>query len=1140
MSIRSLSCFVLLSILLWSSALCFAQGGTAAINGRVVDPQNLAVPGATVIARNVETSIERSTKTTADGLYHLISLQPGSYDVTIRGANFAQAVAKGVHINVGDAIDLNFKLQLPGVETEVVVTGQAPLIETTKTDISSTINDADLARLPVTNAQGGGGGSGINDFASMALTAPGVRQDQSSVSFDLVGPGAYNDRDTIYNIDGGNIRDQVTAGRDGLGASVDEIKEFQVLTNNYNAEYGQAGGLIINAVTKSGTNTIHGDFHFFGRGRNLTASTLFYNLGLYADPSSCPAKNLDSSGNLKTLSGCPRAPFFKHETGFTLGGPLIKNKTFWFASYEKLLQGAPATLSPPGTFDFSTGVATPSPGNITIQQPDDEVLWSVKLDHKLTTGNLVSARFNAQRITLDNQLVQIASIASPESLVALVTHDHTLNLSLTSTVTPHLVNEARFFWHRFLNGIPTKSQSPAIQGSNFYFGAAFCCPQGGEQNRYQGTDNLSWVHGTHTFKAGINFSYFPYFSLFQQVHFGRWRHGSAFPPTGPGGANPPTALDFGAGPGAIHAKDNIYGWYVQDTWKITPSLTLNYGLRWDYEAGAFRGGYVFKNGTCFQGNGIIPACSSDKNNFQPRLGIAWAPNFKSGPFHRLFGDQDKSLITMSFAEMTQLAYLNISLDSLIFDGANLVTGAVAASAPCNAGNAVFSAWPNFPSDAALAPCFTPGSSFGRVRPISPKLHNPELRHVSMSFERELTRDAVLTLQYVGAFGFGQFGERDTNFPSINEDPAHPGFFYFGDRPDPRFTAIRTNENSRTSSYNGLIVDVAKRMSHHFQIHGGYTWSHTLASTEDFFGVSEPGDPRNISAEKADAQIDSRHSANIGAVFDTEKLMGNSFLRHFVNDWQFAVSTQLNSGKPWPISTGDVPFANALFFGINNESFQRPNVLSDGTVSTAGIADAFGGGGFGNYLISPNAVTSCLSVLPSGPCPTANTFLAPSGASALGAVDAYTGDIVDFQQLNGNLRRNAGRTDPYYRTDLSITRSFRVPVRSEGIRVELRADFFNLFNRTNFIVTNFGGAPNTAQFSLPGFAPGYQNCTGCVNPLSGQLIGLNGQALHLSDLQHGRITAKKDLLNPNFLGMGDPISTPFDFSRQIQLSVRVRF
>ncbi len=1123
-----------------AAGLCYAQSPstTGTILGTVLDPQGAAVPKATVVAKNLDTGIERTTTTTSDGLYRIPNLSPGVYEIRVEATGFAKAEAKGVKLQVGDQQDVNFKLALAGVTEVVRVTAEAPLIQSTKTDVSVTVNDSDMARLPVTNSLGTSVfGSNINDFASLAATAPGVRIDLTTVSNDLIGPGQFNDRNNLINIDGGNIIDQVDSGRDAIGASVDEIKEFQVLTNNYNAEYGQAGGIIINAITKSGTNSIHGDFHFFARGRNLQASNLFYNQSLSTSASSsmplCPTNTVN--GVLTKIDGCPRAHFFKHETGFTLGGPFVKNKTFWFVSYEKLLQGSPLTLTPPS-------------GAVTVNQPDDEVMWSAKIDHELTSKHHLTARFNAQRVTLDNILTQITQSSSPDALTADVNHDHTLNMSLTSKFSPHLVNEARVFWHRFLNLLDTKSTQPGLKGPNFYLHAAFCCPQGAPapgQNRYQGIDNLTWIRGTHTVKTGVNFSYFTYFSSFPQSHFGVWTHGGAEtpgggnPPTGLLGANPPTDFTIGLGQGAVLSKDNIYGWYVQDTWKIRPNFTLNYGLRWDYEAGAFKGGTIpAPGGGCFQLNGIIPACSEDKNNFQPRVGIAWGPRFQSGPLRAIFGAPDKSLITASFAEVTELAFLNVVLDSLNFDGVNVSTLSISPSDPC--GPSVFSSWPNRPSDSVLAPCIGP-SFFGKVRPISSRLKNPEVRHVNLSFQREFLPSLVLNVQYVGAFGFGQFGERDTNFPPVIADPAHPGFFFFGDRPDPRFTAVRTNENSRTSQYNGLIVEVTKRMAHHFQVHGGYTWSHTISSTEDFFGVSEPGDPRNIRAERTDAQADIRHMANIGAVIDTEKLTSRSGLRWLFNDWSFGIFTQLQSGRPWPISTGDVPFANATFFGIGNESFQRPSVLPDGSITTAGIADAFAGfpSGFGNYLISPNAVAACQA---SGQpvCPTANTFLAPATASPLGAVDAYTGEIVDFQLVNGNLKRNAGRTTPFYRIDLSVTRSFRVPWR-ENTRVELRADFFNILNRANFV--GFNSAPNTSQFTLPAFTnsdgtlnTSFANCTGCVNPITGKLIGTNGQVLTLSALRHGRVSP--DLTNPIFLGMGDPTAT--DIPRQIQLSIRVRF
>jgi Carboxypeptidase regulatory-like domain/TonB dependent receptor len=1105
----------------------YAQtASSATITGIVTDPKGAIVPDATVTVRNADTGLERTTKTTSDAEYRFPNLPPGVYTVrVVASQSFAPAEARNVRIDVGSVQDVNFKLELAGVATVVVVTREPPLIESTRTDVSTVVNEADVARLPATSAFNVAGVSGVtgnmNDYAGMALTAPGVHYDNTGNNSDLIGPGAFNNRGNQYNIDGGNISDQVTSVRDTLGASVDEIREFQVLTNNYDAEYGQAGGLILNVVTKSGTNKLHGDFHFFARGRNMSASNFFYNQGLFS--AGGPCEGLPSS----CLNGKPRAPFFKHETGFTLGGPVIKDKTFWFVSYEKLLQGAPFTLTPPT-------------GPVTVNQPDDELMFSVKLDHQLTRNNHLSARFNAQRITLDNLLVQVPGTSSPDALTSTIVHDHTLNGSLVSSITPHLVNEARMFWHRFLNSLPDKSTLPGLRGPDFYQRAAFCCPQGADQNRIQGMDNLTWIHGAHTTKAGVNISYFPFLSLFQQYHYGRWDFSGAYPFNAPGaGGNPPTTLTFASGPGSVRTKDNIYGFYVQDSWKLRSNLTMNYGLRWDYEAGAFKGGVIPKSGGgCFEANGIVSACSSDLNNFQPRLGFAWSPHFESGPLHWFFGNPDNSLVTAAFGEVTELAYLNIALDSLNFDGVTLNTIPVDLTVDnCNINpgacpdpnlSAILAAFPNLPPASVLAP-FNPVGFYGRVRPISDRLRNPETRHVALSIQRELSNSLVLTAAYVGAFGFGQFGETDTNFPSINPDTAHSGFFYLGDRPDPKFAAIRTQKNDRTSSYNGFILGATKRFSHHTQFNVGYTLSKTITSSEDFYGASEPGDPRNIRAERALAYNDARHALNMSVVFDTENLMHTSGFRHLVNDWQIGWLGSAHSMNPYALSTGEVPFSGTSYPGIGAETQQRPNLLPDGTLSGLNIASNTGS----NLLISESGVAACQAA--TTVCPAQTTFVAPAGASTSGPKDSFSGASVDFQFLNGDVGRNSGRGDPYYRFDFNVARTIKFP-KHESWRVELRADFFNIFNHTNFLLFNANDVLDLLSVSQPGSA-NFTTCTLCLDPFSGQYHGADGQPIKLAQLQRGRVSPKT-ALGSVFGGLGDPAVT--DVARQMQLSLHVRW
>ena len=1075
--------------------LAYAQSAsTAQISGTVVDPQGAVVPGAKVTATNVDTGVPRTVNTTNTGNYVLPNLPPGTYDIRVDAKGFSQATSKSLKLNVGDQRTLDFNM-VAGSSQTVEVTAEAPLIETTKTDVSTSVTELEMQKLPTFAATSGG----ANDYASLALTAPGVKLDTSTLTGDLIGPGSINNRANLYNVDGANITDQLVSGRDGLGASVDEVQEFQVLTNNYNAEYGQAGGLIINAVTKSGTNQFHGDGHMYFRGRNLQASNPFYNLG-FIDPSSglvadprCP--NNGVSGD---ISGCPRAPFHRKEGGFTIGGPIKKDKLFFFGSYELSRQAFPLTLTPNGA-------------SITLAQPTNNLLWSGKIDYRITDKNILTARYNVDRILQDNLIVQTSNAITPDDLTSNVTHVNAFNVSLVSTLRPTLVNEARFVAMRTLTSTPDKTDQPGQLHPTFISGANFCCPQGGLNKRYQYIDNVTLTHGNHSFKTGFNINYYPWFSLFPQFHFGQYVVN---------GSGVPTSFTFAVGPGQVTSKDNIYGFYVQDTWKLFHNFTLNYGVRYDFEAGAFKGGKIpGPNGTCLQGNGLISACSSDGNNWQPRVGFTWEV-------------MKGTLFKASFAEVTMLAFNNVVLDSLNFDGTTLNT--ITTTNP-----AVLAAFPNAPSPALLASVTPPpGTSFGCVRPISPNLKNPEIRMFNAGIQHQFSRSLVGEVQYIGQFGFGLFGERDTNAPPVLPDPAHPGFFFFGNRPDSHFTAVRTNENSRTSHYNGLLASITKRLDHHFSVNASYTWSHAITSGEDFFGISEPGDYVTIRPELGPAFNDVRHAVNFGIVFDSGRWTDTNVLRWFTNDVNLGFIGQFQSGRPYPVSTGTAGFANGRFFGAGNETQQRPNVAADGTLNTAGLASFDGT----TALFGPGAVSACIGAgNPAAACNALqNTFLAPAGASSLGAIDAITGDLVDFQKVNGNLERNAGRTNPFSRLDMSAKKSFHIP-HTENIKLELQADALNILNHSNFQGFVANDVLNAVGFGSLTPGPGNLfNCTQCMRP-NGTVVGSNGQVLNISTLRSGKISS--NLLNPVFgaaplAGIGDPATV--DTQRLFQLSFHVRF
>jgi hypothetical protein len=1136
----------------------------ATIIGRALDPRGASVPNATVTATNTETGIVRTTQTTSDGLYRFENLPPGVYDVAIEAGGFTKGEVKALKLQVGEQRDVNFNLELAGQKQSVVVTSELPLVETTKTDTSTVIDDKSVADLPTTTAYQGIGGI-ANDYEGLAASAPGVRYDYTGLSYDIVGPGAINSRGITVNLDGGNISDQVVSSRDALGASVEEVKEFQVLSNNYNAEYGQAGNVILNVITKSGTNAIHGDAHGYFRGRNLGASDFFYNQTacdptLGSGPGSC---------DNKADAGFPtaRAPFFKHEEGFTAGGPFKKDRLFWFASLERAAQALPETLTPFGT-------------SITTSSPTTELLWSGKVDAKLTEKHLLTVRYNVQRDIIGNVIVQTGPAIDPSSLVSEVSHDNVLNIGTVSTLTPHTVNEARFFWHRWLSSTADVSTIPEYHLPAAYLGADFCCPQGALQQRFQYIDNFSYSHGTHTMKAGMDISHFPYQSLFQQYHFGQYGSftaggctNSVFPSAN---GQCPTQFTTGAGPGFVASFDTIYGAYLQDTWQLRPSIVINYGIRYDYEDGAFRGGSIpGSNGTCFQSNGLIPVCGQDKNNWQPRLGIAWSPNYSSGVLHKLFGDAGKSVIRASGAVVTEMAYLNVALDSLNFDGKNLLTATINANdcflangslnpAPANAqACAVIGSYPNAPSKASLVP-FTGGgvANFGRIRPISPTIKNPNIYMAALTAQRQIGPSFTFSVGYQGVFGHGLFGETDTNLNVPVADPNHAGFFYMpatggNDRPNQLFGAIRTNFSNRDSSYNSLVLTAQKRLAHHFEFQGSYIFSKTLGDGEDFFGLSEPANPfAPLSLERALSQQDLRHLANFSFVTDTNNLIGTPLLKNIINNWTFSVLGSLQSGRPYPVSTGDGMFAGSAFAALGSETNQRPNVCTAGSTirGCAGapvgalVATNVGSISGTNLNIGPAGVAACqaaglanCAALQTTYAPPINPATGASLGSTSGPVDTYAGTPVDFQYFSGNLVRNAGLSPGLTRFDISVMKAIKIP-KWESASVELKLDVFNVFNHPLFISNDSNDVLNfilPPTLTVSGAANPNFNCTSlCLNPFSGLYLGRNGQPLTLRDFQLGRVDKN---LNPNvtnFAGLGNPASdvTP----RIMQLAIRFRW
>jgi hypothetical protein len=429
--------------------------------------------------------------------------------------------------------------------------------------------------------------------------------------------------------------------------------------------------------------------------------------------------------------------------------------------------------------------------------------------------------------------------------------------------------------------------------------------------------------------------------------------------------------------------------------------------------------------------------------------------------------------------------------------------------------------------------FKPVGYYGRVRPISPTLKNPQVTMASLVYQRQLGSSFTYSIGYQGVFARRQFGERDTNFPTPIGDAAHPGYFYMPDVPDPAFGPIRTVFSDRESGYNALAITTVKRMAHHVQFQASYVWSHTLSDGEDFFGLSEPGNPLGpLRLDNASAQNDLRHLVNFNFVADTNELLHTPVARTILNNWTFGMLSTLQAGRPFPVSTGDAIFSGLNFSALGSETMQRPNICRAGS-SLTGCARAPKGALVATNIGSVSGTN--LEVGPGGVAALQTTFAAPAGASTSGPVDSFTGAPVDFQYVDGNLARNAGQSLAIYRFDVSLTRA--IPIPKWEAALQLRMDVFNLFNHPGFIFNNSFDVLNLLPLPAPTVkgAPNRNfNCTAsCLNPFTGLYLGAKGQPLTLANFQRTTFDAAK-----NFNGLGGPAGevTP----RILQLAVHVRW
>src|SRR5436190_11741357 len=550
-------------ILFATIAFAQSQATTGNIEGRVLDPKDAAVPGAMVTAINQETGFEKTITTTDEGTFSLILLPPGNYTVRVNAAGFSPAAVNDIAVHVGGKTPLDLKIAVGGTGGTVTVTSEAPAIEANVTSVSTTVNSRAIENLPVN-------GRNYLDFATLT---PGVIRDQNREGDLAVGgqKGTLNSLQ-VDGADNNNTFFGQAFGRTGVRPpyqfSEESVQEFQVNQNGFSAEFGRAGGAVINVVTKSGTNDFHGGAFEYFRDESLNANT----------------PQLKASQFQRGLPN-KRPPLQINQFGGRLGGPIKRNKAFFFATYDGQRQQLPNFLDPPNFFAQPANIkALLTPKLNTYQINRNQDVFMVKVDISLNENNQLSFRFNHQNFTgMNNEFT--GSLGTEEHSGDSIAKTTTFSGSLISTLSSSITNEFRFQVAKDREPGLANSSDPEAQintGSGFLLiGRNNFSPRETTIKRIQFIDNVSYLRGRHNFKTGLDVNRDRIFNFFPGFFSGQYTFTYAS-----FGTNTPSAFSqnfAGAGTtgATTHPNSTDFAVFLQDDFRLNAKLTLNLGVRYD-------------------------------------------------------------------------------------------------------------------------------------------------------------------------------------------------------------------------------------------------------------------------------------------------------------------------------------------------------------------------------------------------------------------------------------------------------------------------------------------------------------------------------------------------------------------------------
>jgi outer membrane receptor protein involved in Fe transport len=903
-----------LSLVLFRGSIAAAQSATGAIEGVIVDPSGGALPGVTVTLTQTATGAERRAITDESGLFRAPILPVGVYTLAAELSGFSPRRQEGITLTVGQTLTLRIEMGISNLAETVNVTGETPIVETSRSSASSTVNEIAVQNLPVNG----------RNFIDFALLTPGVTRDVRTGDISFAGQRGTLNSLVVDGADNNNTFFGQTVGRTGSGRapyqfSQDAVKEFQVNSNSFSAEYGRAGGAVINVVTKSGSNEFHGSVFEFFRDKALNANNA-----------------------INELNNRPKSPYHYHQFGGTIGGPIRRDRDFFFFNYDGQRNTQPNAVflnlpsNTPTDPLTQSAIATLTPKAESWERRLDQDVFLVKTDHEIGGGSRLTLRYNQQNFTgegFENGGPQNSFEHTGASLV----RTRSLNGAWNAVFGTSFFNELKVQVLRDKEPGEANSDAPeaVVQQSGttvLTIGRNNFSPRETTIDRWQIADSMTWVRGAHKYKGGFDFQFDDILNEFPGFFSGSYtfRSLASFAGGRPNGTNEFYQQNFqGAGTTGPVTNPNIqeYSFFAQDEWKPRMDLTLNLGLRYDLMK--TRSPEVRNPDPQLAAAGIDTShFDADTNNWGPRLGVAWAPAGRSyvvrGGWGLFYGR------TPSIMLGTAHSNNGVNIVSLTFTG---------------------DAVPTYPQKFESIPS---GGTAGRpnIFYIDNEFANSRLMQANAAVEWEVMANTSLTVTYLLVDGtdlprsidrnIGPLGAR--TFTVAGSGETFDYHFFGSARPFTNFQRVIAFESTAESLYNGITFELNRRFANNLQFRAAYTLGKVEDTVPDATAVvpGNAGDdvkyasnPADFDADRTAGNNDQRHRFVGSAVYSTSGI-GNGlegFARALVKDWSLSAILSAQSGQPYTARIGAVDLngdgntRNDIAPGTARNEFRVPSIVT---------------------------------------------------------------------------------------------------------------------------------------------------------------------------------------------------------------------